>query len=41
MLASLKMLREQYGSVEDYVVKQCGLTTGEVAQLRENMTIPA
>ncbi|CEJ89518.1 hypothetical protein VHEMI05359 [[Torrubiella] hemipterigena] len=41
MLAALKMLREEYGSVEDYVVNKCGLTTAEVTQLRENMTVPA
>lgn len=41
MLAALKMLREEYGSVEDYVVNKCGLTKAEVAQLRENMTVPA
>lgn len=38
MLASLKMLREQYGSVESYVTTQCGLTDAQVQKLIDNMT---
>jgi hypothetical protein len=39
MIASLQMLRENYGSVEDYVTKHCGLSPQDVEQIRRNMTV--
>jgi hypothetical protein len=41
ILAALHTVREQYGSVEDYVRKECGLSEQDVIQLRENMTVEA
>ena len=38
MLATLQVMRDEYGSVGSYVVDQCGLSTDEVDQLRKNMT---
>ncbi|POR37761.1 Tyrosine-protein phosphatase, partial [Tolypocladium paradoxum] len=37
MRATLKMLREEYGSVEDYVVNVCGLSREEIAGIRLNL----
>lgn len=39
MLASLKMLRDTYGSVVDYVTQHCGLSSQEVEQIRRNMLV--
>ena len=38
MMAFLKLLREQYGGAEGYVVQKCGLTKEEVEKIRENLT---
>ncbi|KAF7558514.1 hypothetical protein G7046_g5628 [Stylonectria norvegica] len=37
MLAALQMLRQNYGSAEEYVVKQCGISPHGVAQIRRNL----
>ena len=37
MLATLKVLREEYGSVEGYVVNVCGLSNEEIAGIRHNL----
>ncbi|KND87944.1 Tyrosine-protein phosphatase [Tolypocladium ophioglossoides CBS 100239] len=37
MLETLKMLREEYGSVEDYVINVCGLSKEEIAGIRRNL----
>jgi hypothetical protein len=37
MLATLEVLREEYGSVEDYVVDVCGLSQEEIARIRRNL----
>lgn len=39
MLAILKVMREEYGSVEEYVKNQCKLSDDDIAQLRQNMTV--
>ncbi|KAI9163639.1 Tyrosine-protein phosphatase [Paramyrothecium foliicola] len=41
MLKTLKVLRAKYGSVEEYVQKECGLSDKDIAQLRENMVVDA
>ncbi|KAF4965703.1 hypothetical protein FZEAL_10736 [Fusarium zealandicum] len=40
MLAALKELRNQYGSVEQYVVEKCGLSSHDVEQIRKNLILP-
>ncbi|KAF9778825.1 hypothetical protein IL306_002882 [Fusarium sp. DS 682] len=40
MLAALQALREQHGSVEEYVVKNCGLTEEDLEQIRKNLIVP-
>lgn len=37
MAATIKMLREEYGSAEGYMGSQCQLSDEEIAQLRRNM----
>ncbi|KYK56984.1 hypothetical protein DCS_03991 [Drechmeria coniospora] len=37
MLATLDMVRQEYGSAEDYVINQCGLSAQQLAQLRRNL----
>jgi Tyrosine phosphatase family len=39
MLATLKMIREQFGSAEQYVVEKCGLTKEEVKRIRKNLIV--
>lgn len=39
MLAALRMLRSQYGSAEKYVLDHCGLSTAQVAQIRDNLVV--
>ncbi|TPX09758.1 uncharacterized protein E0L32_009097 [Thyridium curvatum] len=41
MLATLALIREKYGSVEQYVERECGLSADQVAQLRRNLTVDA
>jgi CRISPR/Cas system type I-B associated protein Csh2 (Cas7 group RAMP superfamily) len=40
MLAALEALRKQHGSVEEYVVKNCGLTVEDLEQIRKNLIVP-
>lgn len=37
MLSALKMMREEYGSAEQYAINQCGLTPEQITQLRSNL----
>lgn len=41
MLATLAMVREEYGSVEGYVVDQCRVTPAAVEQIRKNLVVDA
>lgn len=38
MVESLKMLDRDFGGAEKYVRDRCGLTDGEVQQLKKNLT---
>ncbi|KAF4953369.1 hypothetical protein FSARC_12420 [Fusarium sarcochroum] len=40
MLAALEVLRQQHGSVEEYVVKSCGLSQDDLEQIRKNLIVP-
>jgi len=37
MVASIEMIKKEFGGAETYMRKQCGLSTAEVDQLRENL----
>jgi hypothetical protein len=37
MLATLAFIKETYGSVEQYVTNNCGLSAAEVARIRANL----
>lgn len=37
MLATLKMIRQRFGSAEQYVIEKCGLTKDEVEKIRKNL----
>ncbi|KAM7186550.1 tyrosine-protein phosphatase [Rhypophila sp. PSN 637] len=39
MLATLKMMRQKYGSVEKYVVDHCKVSPDTVERLRKNLTV--
>lgn len=39
MMATLKMIKEKYGSAEGYVTKECGLTQEEVEMIRTNLVV--
>lgn len=39
MLATLKVLREEYGSVEEYVLNECKISPEDIAQLRRNFIV--
>ncbi|CAM1501578.1 Fc.00g035620.m01.CDS01 [Cosmosporella sp. VM-42] len=39
LLAALVMLRQEYGSVEKYVLNHCGLSPDDVAQIRRNLIV--
>jgi protein tyrosine/serine phosphatase len=41
MIATLEIVRQTYGSVEQYVVHHCGLSKAQVEQLRRNLTVDA
>ncbi len=41
MLATLKLIREKYGSAEEYIIMQCGLTKEEVEKIRKNLIVEA
>ncbi|CEI61204.1 unnamed protein product [Fusarium venenatum] len=40
MLAALRTLRKQHGSVEQYLVKYCGLSEDDLEQVRKNLIVP-
>ncbi|KAF6839995.1 tyrosine phosphatase [Colletotrichum musicola] len=39
MIATLSMIRHDYGSVEAYVQQQCRLSTDAIGQIRRNLTV--
>jgi hypothetical protein len=39
MLETLKFIRQEYGSVEDYVVKNLGVSQESVEQIRRNLVV--
>ena len=39
MLATLAIIRKEYGSVEGFVRDRCGLTQEEIEQIRRNLII--
>lgn len=39
MLATLKMLHEEFGGAESYVIEKCGLTIDEVERIRKNLIV--
>lgn len=41
MLATLKVMREEYGSIEEYVLNQCKISPQDIAQLRRNFIVEA
>ena len=41
MLATLKVIREQFGGPEGYIVEKCGLTKQEVDKIRLNLVVEA
>lgn len=41
MLATLKMIREDFGGVESYLIGKCGLTKEDLERVRSNLIIEA
>ncbi|KAG6001636.1 hypothetical protein E4U21_003991 [Claviceps maximensis] len=41
MLATLQLIRKEYGSVEEYVQNNCGLSSQEIEQIRSNFIVEA
>lgn len=39
MLATLEMIRENFGGAEEYIVEKCGLTKDEVEKIRSNLIV--
>ncbi|RFU75522.1 tyrosine phosphatase [Trichoderma arundinaceum] len=39
MMATLAMIRKEWGSVEDYIVKECKLTTETIARIRQKLLV--
>lgn len=39
MLATLKVMREEYGSVEEYVLNECRVSPDEIERLRRNFIV--
>ncbi|ROW10248.1 hypothetical protein VMCG_01776 [Cytospora schulzeri] len=39
MVGTLKMIREKYGGVEEFVRKECGLSDGDIEQIRRNLVV--
>lgn len=39
MQDTLAMIKERWGGVEEFVVKECGLTTEEVGKIRKNLVV--
>ena len=41
MLAFLKLLRDKYGGVENYLSTYAGLSSQDIQQIRTNLLVPA
>jgi hypothetical protein len=39
MLATLSMIREKFGSAENYIVEKCGISKEEVAMIKANLIV--
>lgn len=39
MLATLKMIKEEFGGAEGYIIKKCGLTKTDVENIRKNLIV--
>lgn len=39
MLATLREVKEKFGSAEGYVLEKCGLTKEEVERIRKNLIV--
>lgn len=39
MMGTLRMIRERYGGVEEFVRTKCGLSDGEIEQIRRNLVV--
>lgn len=39
MLATLEMIREKFGGVEQYAIEQCGLSKDDIEKIRSNLII--
>jgi hypothetical protein len=39
MLATLRMVRETFGGVEQYVIQKCGLNVEDVDRIRANLVV--
>ena len=41
MFAFLKLLRDKYGGVENYLTTHVGLSSQDIEQIRANLLVPA
>lgn len=39
MLATLKMLREKFGGIEEYMIEKCGLSKEDLEKIRSNLIV--
>jgi len=39
MLATLKIIKEEFGGAENYMIEKCGLTKEEVEKVRSNLIV--
>lgn len=39
MLATLRMINENFGGAEGYVINKCGLTKSDVEKIRKNLIV--
>lgn len=39
MRVTLKVLKEEFGGAENYVIEKCGLTKAEVERIRSNLIV--
>lgn len=39
MMLTLKVIREKFGGVENYMIERCGLTKEQVEQLKRNLIV--
>lgn len=39
MLSTLKLIREKFGGVENYITEKCGLTNEQVDKIRSNLIV--